>query len=79
MKTDNTPRSETKTIIGALRILVNDIHPQYLVKAKHYKTGEIVNVCGCMLDDGFYISDGGELSYTYDVICWLPIPPYEEK
>ena len=31
-------------------------------------------VTGHFGDDCFYLSDGGELSYNWDIVRWMPLP-----
>ena len=52
---------------------------EYLVQIEHDTTGEIKYVCGKMLEDGFYLSDGGELNCNWTPIKWKPIIPPEEE
>ena len=53
--------------------------PVFLVRAKHYSLERVIHVIGHFGYDGFYMEDGSELSYNYNLTHWMPLPEPPRK
>lgn len=53
----------------------------FLVRAVFFDASHYIHIVGRFEDDGFYLEDGSELSYSYTPTYWMPLqqPQKEEE
>lgn len=58
----------------------NENTEDYVIRAIGCDTGRVINAIGHFKEDGFYLQEGGELSYAFTPTHWMPLPePPREK